>query len=86
MTPRKRLIDILKDFITKPEDLNKIRVVEENGEHWVEWQDEETAFCLSFSSEKKPLKVKPLISPLAMQAALYIPQRRAASSPRATYT
>jgi len=36
---RERLKSILKGYLENPEDLEKIRVVEEDGEYWVEWEE-----------------------------------------------
>lgn len=36
---REKLKEVLKYFLKNPEDLDKIRIVEENGEYWVEWEE-----------------------------------------------
>lgn len=36
---REKLKSILKDYLENPEDLEKIRVVEEDGEYWVEFAE-----------------------------------------------
>ena len=36
---REKLKEILKYCLKDPEDLDKIRIVEEDGEYWVEWEE-----------------------------------------------
>jgi len=37
---REKLKSILKDLLKDPKDLDRIRIVEEDGEYWVEFVDE----------------------------------------------
>ena len=34
---REKLKEILMYYLKNPEDLDKIEIVEENGEYWIEW-------------------------------------------------
>ena len=36
---REKLREILKYCLKNPADLDKIRIVEEDGEYWVEWEE-----------------------------------------------
>jgi len=40
---REKLKSILKDLLRDPKDLDRIRIVEEDGEYWVEWEESGTS-------------------------------------------
>jgi len=52
---KERLKSILKDFLKDPKDLDRIRIVEEDGEYWVEWEESEGSWSnQSTKSSSRP--------------------------------